>query len=149
MKYSLVKRKDPRKKDGEAKIYACPQSHNTIKFMDLAESMRHRMISYDPGTIMGVVDVLTQILKEKLQAGFNVELGGLGTFRFAFDCEGLPESANIPFDPHKQIKSIRTCWEPSETLRELKEEKMDWHKADSRVEQRRQKRMLKRRGGEE
>ncbi len=143
MKYTLVERKDPSGRKEGKKIFAVPQSEGKVGLLDLAESLNRKGCRYDTGTIIGVIDLLTKALQENLSKGIDVDLGDLGKFSVAFECEGLDVNANIPFDPNRQIKVVKTRWTSSEKLTHLKEEGIMWRKSISRRQEREAKRIFK------
>ncbi|MBQ0063027.1 MAG: hypothetical protein KBS94_03235 [Prevotella sp.] len=141
MKYTLIKRGDPRKPKGKKKIYATFQSSGTVKLetSDHSSSLFGSACNGKHGEAISFIYELADLVKTKLEQGFVVDLGPLGKFTPSFQCEGLAEDANHPFDPHSQIKKITTRWTPGFHLESLTVGKGEYEKSAKRKTYRRKK----------
>lgn len=119
IKYSLVKRKNPLKKDAPLKVHATAQANEVLSLDDIAQHIISHGSVYDKGLIKGVVETVAECVREQLLNGNQVVLGELGKFEIALDCEGADSYTEFG---DKNIKDIHVRWKPSKSLKNLREE---------------------------
>ena len=119
MKYSLVRRGDPRNAKSKKKVYASAQSRKVLSLEQVAESITSHGCVYNTGDFKAVVNMLAEAVREKLRDGYQVELDELGKFYVTLDCEGA-ESAEA-FNPTENIRDLRIHWRPSTLFAHMRE----------------------------
>jgi len=113
MKYKLVERKNPLKKEAKGKLYASPVNDGKISQKEISADIV-ALSSLSRGDVGNVIDCLLDTVPKYLLMGKSVKLGDLGTLRISFSSEGV-EKAN-EFNIGK-IKGVRVVFTPSPTLR--------------------------------
>lgn len=119
MKYTLVKRGNPRYPERGQKVYASAQYENILSFDDLIDFILYHGSVYGRGDYKAVVSNLAEALAEKMAEGYKIELGELGKFYPTLDCEGADTMDD--FDPEKHIKAVKVNWHPSTEFKNLKD----------------------------
>lgn len=123
MKYTVIKRRNPQKKE-EVKFHPYPLKSGIVKSKDIADEIAGRC-SLTSGDIMNVFKNLQEILPKYLAMGYNVKLDNIGTFRVTFKTEGSTELDKV--DENK-IKKIVVHIITDKELRESTEQKMTFEK---------------------
>lgn len=141
MKYTLVKRGDPRKSDSSKKTFAVFQSSGTARLesSNISDSIFGVDCNSKRGRAIELVDELANLVRHYLRYGYEVDLGPLGKFSPHFECKGLPEDKDHPFDPHSQIRKVTTRWTPSLLLDSLDVPKENYQKCEKRKSYRKKK----------
>jgi len=122
MKYKLIKRKNPQKKDDEGKWYASPVNSGRISQKNISNDIV-ALSSLSRGDVSNVIDNLLDTVPKYLLMGKSVNLGDLGTFRLSFSSTGVekPEEFNT-----KLIKGLKVIFTPStELLEQIKKAKFE------------------------
>lgn len=120
MKYSLVKRGNPRYPERGQKVYASAQYHKVLSLDELITHITQHGSSIRRGEIKAVVSHLAEAMAEKMAEGYKVDLGELGKFYPTLDCEGADSYED--FSPDRHIRAIRVHWQPSEEFSHLRDE---------------------------
>lgn len=135
MKYSLVKRGNPRYPERKKKVYACAQYEQVLSLDELIEHIVAHGSPYSRGDYKAIVSRLAEAMAEKLKDGYKIDLGELGKYYTTLECEGAESIEE--FDPEKHIKTVNVKWEPGSDFKNLR------HRADFRLTiDRRTERML-------
>ena len=134
MKYSLVRRGDPRNAKSKKRVYASAQSHRVLSLEEVAESIAAHGCVYNTGDFKAVVNMLAEAVREKLRDGYQVELDELGKFFVTLDCEGA-ESAEA-FEPSVHIRDLRIHWRPSTLFAHMRKGVTFEESADRRTQRR-------------
>ena len=87
MKYKLVPRKNPQKRNDPPKFYAQPVYDGTVDVTFIARQIAGRS-SLTTGDIMNVLSNFFEELPTYMLLGQTVKLDGLGTFRISFTSDG-------------------------------------------------------------
>ena len=110
LKYKLIERGNPLKKDAPKKHYASlvPQGKKT--FRDISKDIEDKS-SLTRGDISNVLENLVDQIPKYLLDGQSVKLGDLGTFRLSLSCENKDDfntskikSTKIIFSSGKFLK---------------------------------------------
>lgn len=126
IRYSLVYRKNPLKKDAPLKAHATAQAKKVLRIEDVAAHIVMHGSVYDRSVIEGVTMKVADCLRELLLEGYQVELGDLGKFELALKCKGA-DSAD-EFTPEKNITDVNVRWRPSNMFKSLRQgAKFDLH----------------------
>lgn len=120
IRYSLVRRKNPLKKDAPLKVHATAQAKEVLRIEDVAAHIVRHGSVYDRSVIEGVTMKVADCLRELLLEGYQVELGDLGKFELALKCEGANSAEE--FTPEKNISEVNVRWRPSDILKNLRED---------------------------
>lgn len=91
MKYRLIERKSPGKKDGPVKTYATPVWDGMIEIEELAARIAGRS-SLTKGDILNVLQNFLDEVPHYLLMGKAVNLNKLGIFRLSFGSSGAEEA---------------------------------------------------------
>lgn len=115
LKYKLVRRTNPLKKDEPAKWYASPLTGEaqTTKAMTRAATENTTMA---PIEMESAIDFFGRYAVRQLQAGHSVRLGDLGTLRFTFKSKGVETLEG--YNPMQTIENVRVIFTPSKSFRE-------------------------------
>lgn len=119
IKYSLVKRRDPRHPEHPQKYYASAQSMKTLSLEELAKYIRFHGCAYKEGDFIAITKMLAETTTKMLKEGYRVQLDELGTFYLTLGCEGA-ESRDA-FTPDKHIKEVRVNWAPGEAFNNIRQ----------------------------
>ena len=122
MKYKLIKRKNPQKREEEGKWYASPVNSGKVSQKEISNDIV-ALSSLSRGDVSNVIDNLLDTVPKYLLMGKSVNLGGLGTFRLSFSSKGVekPEEFNT-----KLIKGVKVIFTPStELLEQIKKAKFE------------------------
>jgi len=112
MKYRVVKRSNPQKKD-EVKQYASPVNAGRLKIKDLSKDIAART-TLNRGDIENVLISFVESLPTYLKVGMSVKLGEFGTMRLSLKSEGVEEPKK--FDASK-IQGVKIIFTPSSELK--------------------------------
>ncbi len=115
LKYKLVKKLNPQKKQEPAKWYAIPITGEpqTTKAMTRAATEN---TTTAPIEMEAAIELFGRYAIQQLQAGNSVRLGELGTLRFTFKSTGVDTLDK--YNPTQTIKDVRVIFTPSKTFRE-------------------------------
>ncbi len=116
--YSLTLRNTTPGKPSDKKVYAVAQSAADMDLRGFAEHIATHGSSFDRGTIEGVLTQTVACMLEMLLAGYNLQLGDLGTFCIAVNSKGAKTVEE--FTPEGNIKKVYVRWTPGPDFRELK-----------------------------
>lgn len=132
MKYTLVKRGDPRAPMKDKKVFAVAQSHEVVTLKKLARHITEHGCAYSQGDMMAVTSILAQAVAEQLKMGNQVDLGDLGKFYVTLDSLGAdtPEE----FNPGIHIRGLRPKWSPSQEFQNLRNDLSFEESIDRRTE---------------
>lgn len=113
MKYKLVERKNPGKKDDPAKTYATPVWDGMIEIEELSDIIAGRS-SLTKGDVLNVLQNFLDEIPRYLLMGKAVNLNKLGIFRLSFGSSG---SENAKEFNASQIRSPRVTFLASAQLK--------------------------------
>ncbi len=112
VKYSVVKRKNPRKMEDPAKYYAHAQAYGEMDFDALCEEVDGRC-TVTRADISAVIDSVLVSMKQSLAKGQIVRLGTFGSFQIGLSsngadtekefASGMIRSSKIAFRPGKML----------------------------------------------
>ena len=114
MKYKLVQRKNPQKRNEEGKWYAAPVNEGKVLQKNISNDIV-ALSSLSRGDVSNVIDNLFDIVPKYLLMGKSVNLGDLGTFRLSFSSEGVAKPEEFKT---QLMKGVRVLFTPSSELRE-------------------------------
>ena len=119
--YSLsLHRTNPSDKNSEKKVYATPQSRETLSLNQMARHIAEHGSAFSRDTIIGATTALVDCIREQLLAGNRVSLGELGTFYLTFSGEGVDNADD--YNPQNQIKTINVRWDRGSAFENLKQD---------------------------
>lgn len=118
MKYTLVKRGNPRYPERGQKVYASAQYESIMSFDELIDFIILHGSVYGRGDYKAVVSNIAEAMAEKIAEGYKIELGEMGKFYPTLDCEGAGTMKD--FDPERHIKAVRVNWHPGGEFENLK-----------------------------
>ena len=109
MKYKLIERKNPQKKDEPGKWYASPVNDGKITQRNIANDIVD-LSSLTRGDVLSTIENLLDTVPKYLLLGKSVNLGSLGTMRISFSSKGVnkPEDFNT-----KLINKLKVVFTPS------------------------------------
>jgi predicted histone-like DNA-binding protein len=113
MKYKLVRRKNPRYPQAEAKLYAIPVNEGKVTQQEVAVDIVN-LSSLSRGDVGNVINSLIDTVPKYLLMGRSVNLGELGTFRISFSSKGVDEPGDFTVD---KISAARIVFTPSVELK--------------------------------
>lgn len=119
IKYSLVKRRDPRHPEHPQKYYASAQSMKTLPLEELAKHIRFHGCAYREGDFIAITKMLAEATTKMLKEGYRVQLDELGTFYLTLGCEGA--ESREAFSPKEHIKEVRVNWVPGEAFKHMRQ----------------------------
>ncbi|UAK42814.1 HU family DNA-binding protein [Bacteroides nordii] len=115
VKYSVIPRKNPLKKDEPAKFYAQIQSNGEEDFKSMTRAVADRC-TVTGSDAKAVLDAFTTIMIQRLSNGQIVRLADLGSFRMSATSQGTATEkefnaakitkARIIFTPCKELKDM-------------------------------------------
>lgn len=115
VKYSVIARKNPLKKDQPAKFYAQIQSNGEEDFKSMTRAVADRC-TVTGSDAKAVLDAFMTIMIQRLQNGQIVRLNDLGSFRMSATSQGTATEkefnatkimkARIIFTPCKELKEM-------------------------------------------
>jgi predicted histone-like DNA-binding protein len=115
MKYQLVERKNPLKRDEPGKLYMSPVYGNTLELKDLARDVSAgNTFSY--GTTLGVLQTLIDKIPVLLKQGSIISLGNFGRFRMIPSSEGVENAKDFTA---KKVRKWNLCFTPTTEVKEL------------------------------
>lgn len=132
MKYTLVKRGDPRAPQKEKKVFAVAQSHEVVSLRKLARHITEHGCIYGEGDIFAITTILAQAVAEQLRMGNQVDLGDLGKFYVTLDSLGTDTPED--FNPATHIRGLRPKWSPSPEFQDLRKNLSFEESIDRRTE---------------
>ncbi len=118
MKYTLVKRGNPRYPERGQKVYASAQFESILSFDELIDFILLHGSVYGRGDYKAVVSALAEAMAEKMADGYKIDLGEMGKFYPTLDCVGAETTQD--FDPEKHIRAVRVNWNPGDDFKDLK-----------------------------
>jgi len=113
MKYRVIERVNPAKKEDKRKQYASPVNAGNLTIKDLAKEIAGRS-SLTRGDIENVLANFLDELPNYLKIGMSVKLGEFGTMRLNLKSEGVEQGKK--FDASK-IKGVKIIFTPSSELK--------------------------------
>ncbi len=117
MKYSLVKRHDPRNPNKDEKWRAAAQSEEVLSLEDLANRMHEHDSKYNYGDLQAVLTTVAMYTAELVQKGYQVDLGYFGKFYATLRSDGTENRKDFRADQH--IKEIKANWRPGKPFLNL------------------------------
>ena len=115
IKYSVVKRKNPLKKDEPAKYYAQVQSSGEDDFKSMTRAVADRC-TVTGSDSKAVLDAFMTVMLQRLANGQIVRLNDLGSFRISISSQGTESEkeinaakitkARIIFTPCAELKAM-------------------------------------------
>lgn len=115
VKYSIIQRKNPLKKDDPAKFYAQIQSNGEEDFKSMTRAIADRC-TVTGSDAKAVLDAFMTIMIQRLQNGQIVRINDLGSFRISATSQGVATEkefsaakitkARIIFTPCKELKDM-------------------------------------------
>ena len=72
---------------GKRIVYPKVEICRQIKMKQLIERIQERSGVYKSGVVSGILSTLTDVLVDYLSMGYNVQVKGLGTFRFHWNLQ--------------------------------------------------------------
>jgi len=115
VKYKLLQKKNPMKKNDPAKWYAIPNSDKPLAQKALTRAATENTTTA-PIEMEAAMELLAAFIPQQLKQGHTVNVPGMGTFRLTFKSEGVE---NIDqFNAGQMIKSPRIVFTPAKELRE-------------------------------
>lgn len=115
VKYKLLQKKNPMKKDAPAKWYAIPNSSKSLTQKALTRAATENTTTA-PIEMEAAMELLAAFIPQQLKQGHTVNVPGLGTFRLTFKSEGV-ENIDL-FNAGRMIKSPRIVFTPAKELKE-------------------------------
>lgn len=94
MKFKLVERANPLKKEEPKKFYAQPVYADKVTQKQLAKQLAD-MSSLSAGDVANVIQNLVEEFPKILTRGGILQLGDFGTFRVTFSSKGAEEKGNF------------------------------------------------------
>lgn len=113
MHYKISKRKNPLKRDEEAKYYASPEYGEEIDIHELAELIS-KTCTLTPMDIVAVMYSLCEIMPMLLKDSIKVRLDNFGIFKISFSAEGKTNKDEVSA---ADIKNIRIIFTPCTRLK--------------------------------
>ncbi|WP_455638683.1 HU family DNA-binding protein [Parabacteroides sp.] len=113
MKYKLVPRKNPQKRDDPPKLFAQPVYDGTVNTNFIGRQIAGRS-SLTIGDIMNVLSNFFDEIPTYLLLGQTVKLDGLGTFRISFTSDGADTEDTFKVG---SIKNARILFTPDPAFR--------------------------------
>jgi predicted histone-like DNA-binding protein len=113
MKYKLVARKNPQKRQDPPKWYAAPVNDGKVGQQDISADIVN-LSSLARGDVGNVINSVIDTVPKYLLMGKSVNLGELGTFRVSFSSEGVEDAKDFTVD---KISGVRILFTPSTELR--------------------------------
>lgn len=119
IKYKLVPRKDFSKDAPEdaIKYFAQAAANGTVSFDEICSDVAEET-AQTSADVKGVVDRLTRHLRKHLEAGRNVQVGDLGSFRMAIASKGAADVAS--FNAATMMKGAKVVYTPGKALQEMR-----------------------------
>ena len=112
MKYKLIKRANPQKKE-EQKWYASPVNNGKITKTEITKEIVN-MSSLSRGDVSNVIENLLDTMPKYLLMGKSISLGEFGTLRLSFSSKGVEKTeefkthligkAKVVFTPSVEFK---------------------------------------------
>lgn len=113
MKYKLVKRVNPQKRNDPPKLYAQPVYDGTVNTKFISRQIAGRS-SLTTGDIMNTLSNFFDEIPTYLLLGQTVKLDGLGTFRISFTSDGAADEDSFTAG---YIKNARVIFTPDPAFR--------------------------------
>ena len=115
VKYKLLQKKNPMKKNDPAKWYAIPNSDKPLAQKALTRAATENTTTA-PIEMEAAMELLAAFIPQQLKQGHTVNVPGMGTFRLTFKSDGV-EDIN-KFNAGQMIKSPRIVFTPAKELKE-------------------------------
>ena len=115
VKYKLLQKKNPMKKNDPAKWYAIPNSDKPLAQKALTRAATANTTTA-PIELESAMELLAAFIPQQLKQGHTVYVPGMGTFRLTFKSDGV-EDIN-KFNAGQMIKSPRIVFTPAKELKE-------------------------------
>lgn len=118
MKYSLVKRGNPRYPERGKKVYASAQYHKVLSLDELIDYILLHGSALKRGEFKAAIAHLAEAMAEKIAEGYKIDLDELGKFYPTLECTGADSVED--FNPDKNITAINVNWSPSDEFADLR-----------------------------
>ena len=115
LKYKLLQKKNPMKKDDPAKWYAVPNSEKPLTQKALTRAATANTTTA-PIELESAMELLAAFIPQQLQQGHTVNVPGLGSFRITFKSVGAEKIED--FNVGTMIRSPRVMFVPAKELRD-------------------------------
>ena len=117
VKYVLIERGNPLKKDQQKKWYATAKSSGELTFRKLSKEISEGSTTVSDTDVLAVLNDLTKILKRHLENGEIVRFGDFGSFQITVSSEGAEKKEKFN---HSLIKGAKVIFRPGIDLKEMK-----------------------------
>lgn len=115
MKYKLVQRKNPNKRDEPAKWYASPMNDEAEDIKTMTQSATANTTTA-PIEMEASLELFGEYAKKKLLRGESIRIGNLGTLRLTFRSKGSDTVQE--FNAAQLIYDARMLFTPTKEFRE-------------------------------
>ncbi|MDI9364418.1 MAG: HU family DNA-binding protein [Flavobacterium sp.] len=115
VKYKVIKKINPLKKDDPKKSYATIASEGEITLKQISKRIA-AMSTVNSGDVLAVLDLLVQVMQEELSNGKTLRFGDFGSFALSLSSEGkntddevtaaVIKAAKILFRPGSDLKKM-------------------------------------------
>jgi len=116
VKYVLVERKNPLRKDAEPKWYAMAKGSGELTFRKLSKEIAEGSTTVSDTDVLAVLNDLTKVLKRHLENGEIVRFGDFGSFQITLGSEGADKKEKFN---HSMIKATKVTFRPGIDLKEM------------------------------
>ena len=113
VKYKLVQKKNPAKRNENGKWYAIPSTTNRLSTRAVCKVVTRGSTIY-PTEAETTFNLVCDGVPHELQQGNSVQLGNLGWLRLSIASEGVDDIAQ--FDAGSMIKKVKVVFTPSKEL---------------------------------
>jgi predicted histone-like DNA-binding protein len=115
VKYKVIKKINPLKKDDPKKSYATIASEGEITLKQISKRIA-AMSTVNSGDILAVLDLLVQILVEELSNGKTLRFGDFGSFALSLSSEGKDTDDEVTA---AVIKAAKILFRPGSDLKKM------------------------------
>lgn len=130
LKYALIQRRNPQKKDAPQLFYATAQKSGDLTFEEIKQDISERTTA-TAGDVSLVIESLLLNIAKGLKEGKSVFLDKFGKFRLSLSSKGVSSMKEFSTD---LIRSIRIVFTPCKELR-FKKKDLAYEQTVSKVEQ--------------
>ena len=113
VRYNLIKKKNPQKRQEEGKWYAVPNSAKSLDMKDVSDQATANT-TLSAIELEGVCKLLSDFIPQQLLHGHTLSIPGFGTFRLTFKSEGADDI--LDFNAGRMIKNPRIVFVPHKKL---------------------------------
>ena len=115
VKYKVIKKINPLKKDDPKKSYATIANDAEITLKQISKRIA-AMSTVNSGDILAVLDLLLQILVEELSNGKTLRFGDFGSFALSLSSEGKDTDDEVTA---AVIKAAKILFRPGSDLKKM------------------------------